>query len=262
MTTVPVLYQDEFLVAVHKPPGMLIHRTRLATEVRECLLQTVRDQLGRHLYPIHRLDRPTSGVVLFGLSSEVARDVSAQFVERTVDKRYLAIVRGHIQESGVIDSPMKEKLDRIADAKARQDKEPQSAETHWKRLHYATLEVPVGRYPTARYSVVEVHPRTGRKHQIRRHLRRLPHPILGDREYGDRDHNQYFREQLGIGELLLSAVSLAFDHPATGEPTVIHGPLTEGFERAFEVLGVPSSDSILPWIDQATTESMEDEGRS
>lgn len=260
MTPVSVLYHDQFLVAVQKPPGMLIHRSRLATGVRECLLQTVRDQLGQHLYPIHRLDRPTSGVVLFGLSSEVARDVSAQFVERTVDKRYLAIVRGHIGESGIIDSPMKEKLDRIADAKARQDKEPQSAETHWKRLHQTTLEVPVGRYSTARYSIVEVHPLTGRKHQIRRHLRRLPHPILGDREYGDRDHNLFFREQLGIGELLLSAVSLAFHHPATGKPIVIYGSLTDGFVKAFKMLGIPSPEAILPWIDQPTAESLDGDG--
>jgi len=242
MNPIPILFQDEHIVAVHKPSGLLMHRTRLAFGERECLLQTVRDQIGQRVYPIHRLDRPTSGLVVFGLSSNDARAISEQFVERRVKKTYQAVVRGHLDEHGTIDTPLQEKLDSLADARSRTDKEPQIASTAWTRVAQATCDTPVGRYETARYSLFEVHPKTGRQHQIRRHLRRMSHPIIGDRQYGDRDHNRFFEERFVSREMLLAATSLEFAHPSTDQPIRIECPLTSEFQRVLTELGCSSPD--------------------
>ncbi len=119
---IPVLYQDDYLVAVNKPAGMLVHRSNLDRYETRFVMQIVRDQLGRHVYPVHRLDKPTSGVLLFGLTSNVARDLSQIFFANAVEKQYCAIVRGYINESGVIDYPLKEELDKIADKKRMKGK--------------------------------------------------------------------------------------------------------------------------------------------
>jgi tRNA pseudouridine65 synthase len=205
-----ILYRDEDLVAVDKPPGLLVHRTRLAAGEDYALLQRLRDALGRHVYAVHRLDRPTSGVVVFGLTAEAARRLSALFESRQVEKWYLAVVRGYLRtpqdKTGVIDYP-------LSDAP---ELPPRPALTHYRSLARVELPYAVGRYPTSRYSLVAVQPKTGRTHQIRRHFHHIFHPIVGDTTHGEGRHNRLFRDQFGCERLLLHALSLTFLHPFSG----------------------------------------------
>lgn len=154
-----ILYQDEWLVAVNKPSGWLVHRSWLDRDEKVVVMQTVRDQIGQHVFTAHRLDRPTSGVLLMGLSSEAGRLLAQQFEQHQIQKRYHAIVRGWLMEDAVLDYPLVEELDKIADKFAREDKGPQPAVTHYRGL--ATVEMPVatGRYPTTRYGLVELEPK-------------------------------------------------------------------------------------------------------
>lgn len=202
-----VLYRDEHYVAIDKPPGLLVHKTFLA-EAEHYALQLLRKQLKRRVYPVHRLDRPTSGVLLFGLSSAAAKAACACFEAREVAKRYLAVVRGYTDEQGQIDYALQEE----DDGRAAQD-----ARTAYRRL--ATVELPVatGRYASSRYSLVEVLPETGRKHQIRKHFHHVFHPLIGDTTYGEGRHNRLFRENYGVSRLLLQARRLDWVQPYTGE---------------------------------------------
>lgn len=155
-----IIYQDDWLVAVNKPSGWLVHRSWLDRDEKVVVMQTVRDQIGQHVFTAHRLDRPTSGVLLMGLSSEAGRLLAQQFEQHQIRKRYHAIVRGWLMEEALLDYPLVEELDRIADKFAREDKGPQPAVTHYRGL--ATVEMPVatGRYPTSRYGLVELEPKT------------------------------------------------------------------------------------------------------
>lgn len=198
-----VLYRDAHLVAVQKPAGMLVHRTGLASRATRFALQVLRDQLGCHVYPVHRLDRATSGVLLFALDPESARRLGEAFANNAVHKRYLAVVRGWVADDGVIDHPVRD----------RDDGATRTAVTHYRRLARVEIAVAVDRHPTSRYSLVEVLPRTGRRHQIRQHFKHLSHPLIGDTSYGNGRHNRYFREAHGIHRLLLEASALAFTHP-------------------------------------------------
>lgn len=208
-----VLYQDESYVAVNKPAGVLVHRSKIDPRETRIALQMVRDQVGRHVYPIHRLDKPTSGVLIFGLTKTAAQRLAVAFAERSIEKSYLAIVRGYVDEVAVIDYPLKEVHDKKTDRKAKKDKPPQSAITGYKLLAKVELPFPVGRYETTRYSLVELRPKTGRKHQLRRHMKHIFHPILGDRKYGDWRHNNFLESHFGCRQLLLHAASLSFVHP-------------------------------------------------
>lgn len=217
-----ILYQDEHLVAVNKPAGWLVHRSWLDRHETVFVMQTVRDQIGQHVYTVHRLDRPTSGVLLMALSSDVARLLAQQFEARVIQKSYQAVVRGYLTGEAVVDYPLREKLDKIADKFAQPDREEQSAITHYSGV--ATLEIPlaVGRYSTARYSLVDLKPETGRKHQLRRHMSHLFHPIIGDSAHGDLHQNRAFAGYFGVKRLMLHANQLALPHPVTGQPLVIN----------------------------------------
>ena len=232
-----VLFRDERFVAVNKPPGLLVHRSRIDRGADRFALQTVRDQIGRRVFPVHRLDKPTSGVLLFALDPEAARRLSDAFARRAVRKTYLAVVRGYLEPGGVIDYALRETRDRTTDGKARRDKPPQPAVTVYRRL--ATVETPhaVGRYPTSRYALAALRPRTGRKHQIRRHMKHIFHPVIGDRKYGDGRHNRFFEEHFGCRRMLLHAAALTFSHPFTGAPTVLLAPLDAVFRDVLERLG-------------------------
>jgi len=211
-----ILYQDEHYIAIDKPATLLVHRTRIAEEQREFALQQLRDQIGRRVYLIHRLDRPTSGVLLFAFSSEAAQRMCQLFGERTVSKTYVAIVRGYTKEAERIDYALpKEENKQIR----------QEAVTNYKTLATKELAVAVGRYDTARYSLVLVRPETGRMHQIRRHFAHLRHPIIGDKRYGDRFHNRFFVEKMNIVRLLLVAQQLRFVHPYTQKELIIAADL-------------------------------------
>lgn len=230
-----ILYQDEYLVAIDKPAGMLVHRSFLDKHETLFVLQTLRNQLGRHVFPVHRLDRPTSGVLVFALSADIARLLSEQQQQLGWQKMYLAVVRGHLKEAQLLDYPLKEQLDAIADKKARQDKVAQPAQTWIWPLAHTELPVAVGRYPTARYSLLALQPLTGRKHQLRRHLAHLRHPIIGDTTHGDAKQNRAFASYMGMSQLLLRAMSLRFDHPVTARPVEIQAGLA-GFGELMQPL--------------------------
>lgn len=231
-----ILYRDEHLVAIDKPEGLLVHRSLIDRSEKRYALQLLRDQLGQRVYPAHRLDRPTSGVLLFALDRETARRLGEIFSGREASKRYLALVRGWAPECLRIDHPLKEELDRTTDSLADGDKEPQSAVTGIRTLERFELDAALGRYPRSRYSLVEAMPETGRKHQIRRHLKHIFHPVIGDTTHGEGRHNRFFRETLDCGRMLLAAVELSLLHPVTGENLEIRGGPGRQFEAVLERL--------------------------
>ncbi|WP_339879390.1 tRNA pseudouridine(65) synthase TruC [Pseudidiomarina gelatinasegens] len=229
-----ILFQDDYFVAVDKPSGLLVHRSWIAREATEFALQKVRDQIGQRVYPVHRLDRPTSGILLFAKDADTARAMTDIFTSRQIEKVYHAVVRGYIDD-GLLDYPLKEELDKIADAQANQDKEPQEAVTEYRCLQRVELPFAVGkRHPTSRYSLVELHPKTGRKHQLRRHMSHLRHPIIGDSNHGDGRHNRFFREHFGLNRLMLAATSLRFEHPHTKTAVHIELPLPDDLLKPFQ----------------------------
>ncbi|MGB1010350.1 MAG: tRNA pseudouridine(65) synthase TruC [Thiolinea sp.] len=227
-----ILYQDEHIVAINKPSGLLVHRSLIDARETRFAIQLTRDQIGKKVYPVHRLDKPTSGILLFALSSETARTLTTQFTAREVQKKYLAVVRGYTEESGEINYALKEKHDDIADADADPDKAAQAAITRYHNLKRIELPHAVGRYPTARYSLLELTPLTGRRHQIRRHMKHIFHPIVGDTTHGDGRHNQFFRTQFDCHRLLLHARSLQLLHPVYKTPLAIYAPLPPDFNLA------------------------------
>ena len=212
------------MIAVDKPAGLLVHRSKLDAHETRFALQLLRDQVGYRVYPVHRLDKPTSGILLFARSAEQARVLSDLFAQRLVDKTYLAVVRGWTEESGHIDYPLKEIRDRTTDRNVRPDKPAQDAVSAYRTLKKCELERPVGRYETARYALVQINPETGRKNQIRRHFKHIFHPIIGDRKFGDRAHNAFLRDALDVQRMLLAATGLSFPHPETGIPVHISAP--------------------------------------
>ncbi len=235
--TLPILYQDETLIAVNKPAGLLVHRSGIDRHETRFAMQLVRNQIGQHVYPLHRLDKPTAGVLLFALTPEIARSMMEQFASHSVHKRYLAVVRGYTEEVAVIDYPLKEELDKMTDRQAQQDKPAQPAVTEYHRL--ATVELPyaVGRYSSARYSLLRLTPRTGRKHQIRRHMKHIFHPIIGDTSHGDGKQNDFFRQQFNCHRLLLAATELEIIHPITHQPLLIQAPLDIDYQQIIDTFG-------------------------
>ncbi|MEW6981972.1 tRNA pseudouridine(65) synthase TruC [Colwelliaceae bacterium 6471] len=237
-----ILYQDEYLVIVDKPSGLLVHRSMIDKHETLFALQLVRDQVGQYVYPVHRLDKPTSGVLLMALSPEIAAIMSEQFMTGLVNKTYLALVRGHTSAQGHIDYPLKEVLDKMTDKKARQDKPAQQAVTQYKTLLNCELPMAVGRYNTSRYSLVSLKPETGRKHQLRRHMKHIFHPIVGDTTYGDGKHNTMFRECFSLNRLVLVAKSLSFIHPITKERLQVSADLGHQCLSLFSALGWPDQE--------------------
>ena len=219
-----LLLLDAHYVAIDKPPGMLVHRSRLAAG-DGAVLQGLRDQLGAWVYPVHRLDRPTSGVLLFGRSPEAAARLSELFRLRAVAKDYLAVVRGYTPTEAVIDYALEDLQGRKRDAVTR-----------YRRLATVELPVAVSRYPTSRYTLVHAVPETGRRHQIRRHFHHIFHPLIGDTTYGEGRHNRLFSDRYGIAELLLMARRVTFEHPFSGACCEIVAPLRAGWRQLFEVL--------------------------
>jgi tRNA pseudouridine65 synthase len=213
---IEVLYADEALLAVNKPAGLLVHRSAIATDERDFLLERLREQVPGPLHLAHRLDRATSGVVLLARSREVAAALGRQFMERTIDKRYLAVVRGWPQAEGVIDYP-------LPDVRERGPRKP--ASTRWRVLATTSVAIALGRYPEQRYALVEASPQTGRYRQIRKHFHHVSHHLIGDTSHGRGDHNRLWRQHFGVHRLLLHARSLAFLHPLSATPLCIEAGL-------------------------------------
>ncbi len=238
-----IIYQDEYLVAVNKPSGLLVHKSPIDRHETQFALQMVRDQIGQYVYPIHRLDKPTSGVLLFALSTEILKTMSLLFRSHEVNKEYIAIVRGYAPERDLIDYPLKQMLDTKEQKKLGITKEAQEAQTHYACLATVELPYPVSRYPVARYSLVKLLPKTGRKHQLRRHMKHIFHPIVGDTKHGRGEHNILFREKFDCHRLLLHAEKMEFTHPVSKETIEIHAP----FDRVFtKLIKTFSWDGIIP----------------
>jgi tRNA pseudouridine65 synthase len=224
MAELRILYQDEHFVAFDKPAGFHTHphtdpRHRVP-QSRNCLA-VARDQLGRYVYPVHRLDSATSGVLLFALGPEAASKLAEGFREGLIRKTYVAVTRGWTAEQGL-----------HAD-----DLDDKPSQTRFARIATVELPRPVGRYATSRYSLVRAEPLTGRHHQIRRHFTRASHPLVGDTTYGDGHHNLAMRETLGQAALMLKAYRVDFAHPLTGEPVRIHSLWNGVWQRAFDLFG-------------------------
>lgn len=232
--TLEIIYQDEYIVAINKPSNLLVHRSWIDKDETRFAIQMLRDQIGQYVFPVHRLDKPTSGVLLFALSKEMARALSEQMQEGRFKKEYLAIVRGYTDESAEIDYALKEVLDKMTDAKARKDKEAQEAITFYEKLAQVELPYPVGRYDTTRYSFVRLKPQTGRKHQLRRHMKHILHPIVGDTKYGRGEHNRFFREQFDCHRLLLHASQLELIHPVSNKELTLKAGLDEVFTHVIK----------------------------
>lgn len=233
--SVELIYEDEFLVAINKEAGLLVHRSWLDKGETRFAMQLTRDAVGCHVFPVHRLDRPTSGVLLFAKSSAVARSLTEAFTEQKIEKQYLAVVRGFMPEQGTLDYALSFQPDAIADKFANLDKPPQDAITHWTSLAQVELPFAVSKkHPTSRYSMVNLRPETGRKHQLRRHMAHLFHPIVGDTSHGDGRHNRFFREQYNCHRMLLHASRLVLTHPITAEPLQLDAKIDDDWQRILD----------------------------
>ena len=215
-----VLYRDEHLLAVHKPAGLLVHRSPIDKHETEFALQYARElNGGQHVYPVHRLDRPTSGVLVLARDSDTARTLGMALMAGEVTKTYLAMVRGWPPEHGEIDHPLREEPE---DRRLKGEEQPvRDALTYYRTLATTEIPVEIEKYPSSRYAVVELNPKTGRKHQLRRHMKHINHPIIGDANHGRGRHNRYFAERFGQGRLMLAATRMAFQHPVSGKPLTI-----------------------------------------
>jgi tRNA pseudouridine65 synthase len=239
----PILYRDDTLVVIDKPSGLLVHRSPIDRHETRFAVQLLRDQLGRRVHPVHRLDKGTSGALAFALDRDTAARLAEQFAHKQVRKTYLAIVRGWPSGSGVIDHP----LDAVQDACVpAPDTAPKPCRTSYRTLATVELPVRVDRYPTSRYALVELEPETGRRHQLRRHLAHVSHPIIGDSTYGKGRHNRLFAERYGVRRLLLACVQLEFAHPRTGQPVRVQadpGPEFQALRERLPWSAVPAPAS-------------------
>lgn len=215
-----ILFQDEHLLAINKPHGLLVHRTKIAKDANEFAIQLLRNQLGKKVYPVHRLDRKTSGVLLFALSPEVNISLQKQFMDKKVAKSYIAIVRGYTEVSFTIDYPL-----------INEDGKTQDAISHVKTLQRTECDFPSNNFSTSRYSLIEIQPETGRFHQIRKHLAHVRHPIIGDRPHGCNKQNKLFLERFNMNTMLLHAKELIFTHPISNEGIQIQAEIHSEFKR-------------------------------
>lgn len=229
--TLPIIYQDDKLVAINKPSGLLVHRSPIDKHETRFALQLLRDQLGQYVYPIHRLDKPTSGVLLFALDPDSARTLSQQFLQQQVTKNYLAVVRGFCTDTATVDHPL---VDEDPQGKKHAMQVAKPAVTKFQCLAQHQLDVRIETYPSSRYSLLLANPQSGRRHQIRRHCKHMSHPIIGDAKHGRGRHNRYFAEHLDCPRLLLHAASLRFTHPTSQQDIQLHAGLDQHFSALIE----------------------------
>lgn len=220
-----IIYHDEHFVAINKPHGLLVHRSRIAKDATVFALQLLRDQICQTVYPVHRLDRKTGGVLLFALDEEIHKKAQQLFAQNQVKKQYLAIVRGFTEDTGEIDYPLRKDNGSL-----------QEAYTSFRTLTRAELPIPFGRYQTSRYSLLKVQPKTGRMHQIRKHLSHIHHPIIGDRPHGCNKQNKFFKERWQMDTMLLHAHALEFIHPEKNERVVLRASLQYEFRRMMSLM--------------------------
>ena len=225
---IEVVYEDDVLLAVNKPAGLLVHRSAIAADERDFLLERLREQTGAALYLAHRLDRATSGIVLLAKSREIAGELGKQFMARSIEKVYLAVVRGWPDAEGTIDYALPDVRDRSP---------RKAAVTTWRVLATATVPIELGRYPEQRYALIEASPLTGRYRQIRKHMHHVSHHIVGDTSHGRGDHNRLWRMHFGVHRLLLHAWRLGLDHPRDGQRLTLEAPLDTVWHRMLGSMG-------------------------
>jgi tRNA pseudouridine65 synthase len=233
----PILYEDDVMIVIDKPAGLLVHRSEATSRREPAVLQILRSHYQQHLYPVHRLDRPTSGVLVLARSSEAASQLGRQWMEQLCQKTYLALVRGWAPEEVRVDHPLADLDDPTAAA--------QEAVTRLKRCATVELDYAVDRYPKARYSLCELRPETGRRHQLRRHCKSIFHPIIGDTVYGHGVHNRFFREHFSVSRLLLHHLSLELTHPTLGRSLRFYATPGAEWQTLFQGLDWSSQDRPL-----------------
>ena len=221
-----IIYQDDYLVAINKPHGLLVHQSSIARNADEFAVQLLRNQIGQKVFPAHRLDRKTSGVLLFALDKETNQSLTQQFTDKTISKKYRAIVRGFAPDELTIDYALRKDNGVLQDAI-----------TKIKTLQQAEIALPFGKHSTSRYSLIEAEPLTGRMHQIRKHLAHIFHPIIGDRPHGCNKQNKLWLEKFGMKTMLLHADSLTFTHPKSLEKITLTAQLSAEFSNAGDILG-------------------------
>lgn len=225
--TLEILYQDEYMVVINKPNGLLVHRSSIANDADEFAVQLLRDQIRQFVYPVHRLDRKTSGVLVFALDKETTRLLQAEIQKKQTQKEYYAIVRGYFPEEVKVDHALTNDKGKV-----------QEAITRFERLKTTEIEVPLGKYPTSRYSLIKAFPQTGRMHQIRKHCNHLRHPIVGDRPHGCNKQNRLFKERWNLTRMLLHAKKITIFHPFSKEKLTIEASFPREFLRMQEVLNL------------------------
>ena len=239
LTSEDILYQDDFLLLINKPAAVPIHGSRMLEGRPPTLLAMAREQTGRMVHAVHRLDRPVSGAVMLTFDKNTLAEMSAEFENRRVGKSYLAVVRGWTQEDGTIDYPLLPPRD-----ERRGDEQAREATTRFTRLAKTELPIAVHPYQNARYSLLQLVPETGRRHQLRRHMKHISHQLVGDTTYGRGEHNRLFREHYGCKRLLLHSHSLTFNHPSRGEQIKVTAPLDAAFDRVMEIFGGTGSAGV------------------
>jgi tRNA pseudouridine65 synthase len=220
-----ILHADSHLVAINKPHNLLVHRSPIAAQESVFALQLLRDQLGQQVWPCHRIDRKTAGVLLFALDKETLAAMGKLFETNQTQKVYNAIVRGFVPDTGSCNRPL-----------AKENGQMQEALTEFTCLEKYVLDIPVNKYPQSRYSLVEARPETGRMHQIRRHFAQMRHYIIGDKTHGECKQNKMFEERMGLDTMLLHAKGLSFIHPITSEPINLEAGYQANFANMLSIL--------------------------
>lgn len=230
---IEVLYRDESIIVVNKPSGLIVHRGWANDSV--VVMTLVRKIVQKRVFPVHRLDRGTSGVLVFALSSEVASSIGKMLTERSISKRYIALVCGTPDPAFQVDKPLTRKKD-------------------GPRVPSCTLVRRL--FAMEYYAIVEAVPLTGRLHQLRRHLHHVDHAIIGDKKHGYRWKNNFNREKYGVERVALHAWALSMKHPVDGRSMVFTAPLPQDLMGPFEKMGIPQrvwddlyAEPTHPWVD-------------
>lgn len=227
-----VVFENEELIAINKPHGLLVHRSPMARDVKEFAIQILRDQIGQYVYPIHRLDRKTSGVLLFAKSKAVLPPIQRLFEARKINKKYIALVRGYTPGKGSIDYAL------------THDEKTKEAQTDFVSLEQFEINLPFGPHATSRYSLVELIPHTGRFHQLRKHMAHIFHPIIGDRPHGCNKQNKLWKDHFQMINMLLHATALSFEYPL-GNEVHIKAEMSSVFADTLAKLRKENLHSIL-----------------
>ncbi|MBY0244921.1 MAG: pseudouridylate synthase [Sphingobacteriaceae bacterium] len=220
-----IIYQDEHLIAINKPHGLIVHRTPMAKDATVFALQELRNQIGKRVSPVHRLDRKTGGILLFAFEKDVEIEMHKMFQDGLVEKKYIAILRGYSPDAMDIDYPL-----------MKENGMMQDAFTSFRTLQKVELAVAFGKHETSRYSLIEASPKTGRMHQLRKHFAHIFHPIIGDRKHGCNKQNKLFKDKWEIETMCLHASELIFTHPLTKQKVHIKSDFQNDFKAVMNLL--------------------------